>query len=88
MRGRFQHYATLLEDGRAIRAANTTRLPMPVLVLNAVLGLPQSPLLEGVRQIADDIRADLVPDSGHTYPADNPAWVAHRLGTFFAAPAA
>ncbi|MGW3412600.1 alpha/beta fold hydrolase [Streptomyces sp. NPDC000888] len=88
MRGGFQHYATLLEDGRAIRAASTTRLPMPVLVLNAVLGLPQSPLLEGVRQFADDVRADLVPDSGHAYPADNPAWVAHRLAAFFAAPAA
>ncbi|WP_405922618.1 hypothetical protein [Streptomyces sp. NBC_00035] len=32
--------------------------------------------------------ADLVPDSGHAYPADNPAWVAHRLAAFFAAPAA
>ncbi|MER5523622.1 alpha/beta hydrolase [Streptomyces sp. NPDC002677] len=87
MRGGFQHYATLLEDGRAIRAATTTRLPMPVLVLNAALGLPQTPLLEGVRQVADDVRADLVPDSGHAYAADNPVWTAHRLAAFFAAPA-
>ncbi|MFI6409258.1 alpha/beta fold hydrolase [Streptomyces sp. NPDC050548] len=88
MRGGFQHYATLLEDGRAIRATGTTKLPMPVLVLNAVLGLPQAPLLEGVRQIADDIQADLVPDSGHAYAADNPAWTAQRLTAFFAGPAA
>ncbi|MEV0912029.1 alpha/beta hydrolase [Streptomyces hokutonensis] len=84
MRGGFQHYASLLEDGRAIRAATTTKLPMPVLVLNAALGLPQAPLLKGVRQVADDVRADLVPDSGHAYAADNPVWVAHRLAAFFA----
>jgi pimeloyl-ACP methyl ester carboxylesterase len=82
MRAGFQHYATLLEDGRTNRAAAVNPLPMPVLVLNGDRGLPQKPLLDGVRQVARDVRAELVPDSGHVIGADNPAWVADRLIRF------
>ncbi|MFF5161323.1 alpha/beta fold hydrolase [Streptomyces sp. NPDC000348] len=81
MRGGFEHYATLVEDGQRARAGD--RLAMPVLVLNGEHGLPQSILLDGARDIADDVRADIVPDAAHTFAADNPAWTADRLTRFF-----
>lgn len=83
MRGGFKHYATLLEDGQANRQAATTSLPMPVLVLNGDAGLPQGPLLDGVRQFASDVRADIVPNSAQTIGADNLVWLAARLTRFF-----
>lgn len=83
MRAGFQHYGTLLEDGKENRARFTTKLPMPVLVLNGDHGLPQAALLAGAHQVATTVTADLVPASGHTYGQDNPAWVAQRLQRFF-----
>jgi len=81
MRGGFEHYATLLDDGRAARAA--ARLEMPVLVLNGEHGLPQRVLLDGAREAATDVRADVVPGSTHAIGTDNPTWLADRLATFF-----
>jgi pimeloyl-ACP methyl ester carboxylesterase len=81
MRGGFEHYATLVDDGRAARDA--APLDMPVLVLNGEFGLPQQVLLDGARQAARDVRADVVPDAGHTFAADNPSWTAERLARFF-----
>ncbi|MBP2338589.1 pimeloyl-ACP methyl ester carboxylesterase [Saccharothrix coeruleofusca] len=82
MRGGFQHYATLLEDGAAIRA--TPPLPMPVLVLNGEHGLPQEPLLAGARRAALDVRADVVLGSAHCLGAGNPRRLVDRLAEFFA----
>lgn len=79
MRGGFLHYVPLLQDGKANRAAATAPLPMPVLVLNGERGLPQSPLLAGVEQLASDVQTDIVPDAAHTIGADNPEWLAERL---------
>jgi pimeloyl-ACP methyl ester carboxylesterase len=81
MRGGFEHYATLLDDGVAARAA--ARLEMPVLVLNGEHGLPQQVLLDGARETATDVSADVVPGSTHAIGTDNPTWLADRLATFF-----
>ncbi len=83
LKGGFQHYGPLLQHGPANRAAFADRLPMPVLVLNGDKGLPQPPLLEGVRRVAEHVEADLVPASGHTFAHDNPRWAAHRMALFF-----
>jgi pimeloyl-ACP methyl ester carboxylesterase len=83
MRAGFRHYETLVADGRE-NAARAERLTMPVLVLNGDHGLPQQPLLAGVRQIADHVEHDLVPDAAHVIATDNPAWLARRLVQFFA----
>lgn len=83
MRGGFQHYGTLIEDGRANRVSGQTPLPMPVLVLNGERGLPQQQLLDGVEKAAVNVSSDLVPGGGHTYAADNPTWTAERLSHFF-----
>ncbi|MFB8353017.1 alpha/beta fold hydrolase [Streptomyces niveus] len=81
MRGGFEHYATLLDDGRAAR--NSPPLVMPVLVLNGEFGLPQQVLLDGARQAARDVRADIIPAAAHTFAADNPTGTAQRLAHFF-----
>lgn len=83
MRGGFQHYGTLLEDGTANRAAFKDKLAMPVLVLNGDKGIPQEQTLIGVHQVASHVTAELVPESGHAIGVDNPAWVAERLARFF-----
>jgi len=83
MHAGFQHYATLLEDGRQNRATFTGKLPMPVLVLSAEQGIPQAQTLASVQQVADQPERALVPASGHTFSLDNPAWVAQRFTEFF-----
>jgi pimeloyl-ACP methyl ester carboxylesterase len=83
MRAGFQHYGTLLDDGRENRARFTSKLTMPVLVLNGDRGLPPTEPLGGALQVAEHVQADVVPNAGHTYAEDNPAWVAERLGRFF-----
>jgi len=87
MRAGFQHYGTLLMDGKENRAAFQSKLHLPVLVLNAARGIPQAQTLGCVKQVAENVEADLVPDSGHTIGNDNPAWVADRLIRFFGKPA-
>lgn len=84
MRAGFQHYGTLLEDGQANRDAFVSKLTMPVLVLNGDRGIPQAQTLGSVRQVAEDVEAELVPDSGHVFAYDNPNWTADRLARFFA----
>ena len=83
MRAGFSHYATLLDDGKYNREHLTHPLPMPVLVLNGEQGLPQPPLLAGVKRVAQNVQPDIVPNAAHTIGADNPEWVAGRLTEFF-----
>ncbi len=83
MRAGFQHFGTLLEDGKENRAAFTGKLTIPVLVLNGDHGVPQEQTLSNAQQVAANVDADLVPDSGHVFADDNPRWVADRLASFF-----
>ena len=83
MRAGFQHFGTILEDGKENRGAFTGKLEMPVLVLNGDRGIPQAQTLSNVEQVAANIQADLIPNSGHVFGDDNPAWVVERLTRFF-----
>ena len=83
MRAGFRHYEALIEDGRANRAQFTGPLPMPTLVLSGERGIPQAQTLDCARQVASDVVHDLVPEAGHTFASDNPAWTAERLLRFF-----
>lgn len=82
LRGGFQHYDLLIDDGRANRAAFRGKLRMPVLVLNGAKGIPQAPLLDGVREAAEHVAADIIPDAAHTYAHDNPQDTASVLLRF------
>ena len=83
LRGGFQHYGPLLDDGKANRATFKTKLVVPVLVLNGDRGLPQEPLLTGVRQLAEHVETALIPEAAHTYAHDNPQATAERVLHFF-----
>jgi pimeloyl-ACP methyl ester carboxylesterase len=83
MRGGFQHYKMLLEDGKTNRADFHGKLKMPVLSLNGDHGIPQEQTLHGVRQVAENVTAELIPNSGHAFAEENPDWVADRLIRFF-----
>ena len=83
MRAGFQHYGTLLADGKENQASFRSKLTMPVLVLNGEHGIPQGQTLESVRQVAENVTAALIPESGHAFAQDNPTWVAERLTRFF-----
>ena len=84
LRGSFQHYATLVQDIDDNRSAFDGKLQIPVLVLNGDKGLPQEPLLDGVRKAAVDVESELIPNSAHTIGHDNPNWTAARMTRFFA----
>lgn len=83
MRAGFEHYGTLLQDGKDNRASFMSKLTIPVLVLNGDHGIPQSQTLGNVEQVAENIEADFIPDSGHVFADDNPEWTAERLMRFF-----
>lgn len=84
LRGGLQHYASMVEDGRANREAFTGKLPMPVLVLNGDHGYFREELLTGARQVAESLQDDVIPDASHAYAYDNPEATAERLLRFFA----
>lgn len=85
MRAGFRHYAALLDEGKANRAALRDKLLMPVLVLNAEKGIPQAQTLGCVERVAAWIESDMAPRAGHAFAADNPVWTADRLIRFFTA---
>ncbi|QYN23857.1 alpha/beta fold hydrolase [Amycolatopsis sp. DSM 110486] len=84
IRGGFQHYGAMIEDGKANRAEFTTRLPMPVLVLNGDHGYYRGQLLAGARQVAENIETDVIAQASHAYAFDNPQATAERFRRFFA----
>lgn len=82
MLGGFRHYSTLLDDGKYNRE-NLKMLPMPVLVLSGDHGIPQAPTLASVKQVASNITAEIIPDSGHALAEGNPEATAKSLISFF-----
>lgn len=82
MRAGFRHYAALLDDGKANRKAFERKLTVPVLVLNAGLGIPQEQTLEGVGQVFANVEHDKVLLAGHAFAADRPDWTADRIISF------
>ena len=82
MRAGFRHYAAMLDDGKANRKAFDQKLAMPVLVLNAGLGIPQDQTLGGVVQVFAHVEHDKVLLAGHAFAADRPDWTADRIIEF------
>ena len=82
MRAGFLHYAAMLDDGKANRKAFSQKLTMPVLVLNAGLGIPQDQTLGGVAQVFEHVEHDKVLLAGHAFAADRPDWTADRIIEF------
>lgn len=83
MKAGFQHYATILQDGKDNRANFKGKLTIPVLVLNGAKGIPSKQTFDCVKQIAKNVEFGLVPNSGHAMGEDNPVWYTDRLVQFF-----
>lgn len=84
MKAGFDHYRTLLDDGKQNRAwvkANG-KLKTPTLVLTGERGIPHALLLDGVKLAAEDVRGVVVKDSGHWLAEEQPKALTAELLKF------
>jgi len=82
MRAAFAHYSAFYEDGLQNKAASVIKLKIPVLALggSATVG----PLVaEEMRQVADNVIGDVVPECGHWMAEEQGEWLVVRLIHFF-----
>jgi pimeloyl-ACP methyl ester carboxylesterase len=80
----FEHYRTLLEDGRTNRAWGDAggRLTMPVLAIGGEFGVGDR-LANAARDIAPHVRTAVIPGSGHFVPEERPDALVRELMTFY-----
>lgn len=83
MKGGFEHYAAILQDGKDNRTNFKGKLKLPVLVLNGEKGIPAKQTFDCVKKVASNVEYGIVPDSGHALGEDNPVWYTNRLLQFF-----
>lgn len=83
MTGGFNHYRTLLEDGRKFRELAQSKLQMPVLVLVGEQSGIGNKLIQGVRQVAANVRDDKIRNSGHWIATERPDYLTKQLLAFF-----
>ncbi len=89
MKASFGVYTTLYEDGRFNREQLKKRgkLKMPVLVLNGDKGIPQNLLLSGARDVATNVTAGYIQNSGHAISENQPSATADAITAFLRADA-
>lgn len=83
MTGGFNHYRTLLADGRKFRELAQQKLQMPVLVLVGEQSGIGDKLVQGVRQVAANVRNDKISNSGHWLAEEQPEELTRKLFDFF-----
>jgi pimeloyl-ACP methyl ester carboxylesterase len=86
MRAGFEVYRAFgrdAEDNRAMMRENG-KLGMPVLALGGAISTTGAVIEEMVREVADDVTAVRVPDTGHWLPEENPEAVVRALLDFAA----
>lgn len=83
MTGGFNHYRTLLEDGRKFRELAKRKLQMPVLVIVGEQSGIGNKLIGGVRQVADNVQNDEIRNSGHWLAEEQPEELTRQLFAFF-----
>jgi pimeloyl-ACP methyl ester carboxylesterase len=78
LRASMGYYRALHEDAEQNRRLAAPRLTVPVLALGGAFSIG-----EGVgacmRQVAEQVEGEVVPDCGHWVAEEQPAWVASRL---------
>ncbi|MFS8362103.1 alpha/beta fold hydrolase [Streptomyces sp. CWNU-52B] len=83
LRGGFEHYRTLLEDGKENRALLAERkLPMPVLAIGTALS-GTAGTAEALSPHADDVRGTVAP-TGHFVAEEDPDWFTGTVTEFLA----
>jgi pimeloyl-ACP methyl ester carboxylesterase len=83
MRAGLSYYRAFYEDGVQNRSASAVKLKIPVLALGGSASVATM-VGDEMRIVADDVTGEVVPDSGHWIPEEQPEWLAKRLLAFFA----
>jgi pimeloyl-ACP methyl ester carboxylesterase len=89
MRAGFAYYKAFPQDAIENQNYSKTKLTMPVLALAAsyypVFGgnISMPGLIYGMKILAQDVRAVIVPNSGHWVPEEQPQFVIKQLANFF-----
>lgn len=86
LRAGFELYRAFPEDERRFAEFMRTKLPMPVLALagDKSNGMTE---LTMARELANDARGGVAPETGHWLPDENPEFVAQQLLGFLPRPA-
>lgn len=85
MRAGFELYRAFPEDETRFKEFMRRKLPMPVL---AMAGARSNGVKEEqmARELADNVKGAVAPETGHWLPDENPGFVSRQLLAFFAAP--
>jgi len=89
MRAGFAYYKALPQDAIENQNYSKTKLAMPVLALVASYlpafggNISIHGLIYGMKILAQDVRAVVVPNSGHWIPEEQPQFVIKQLANFF-----
>ncbi|MFC9975003.1 alpha/beta fold hydrolase [Spirillospora sp. NPDC127200] len=79
----FEYYRAFGADAADNRANAARRLRMPVLAMGGQYAM-QGLVAQSFRNVADDVREVIAPDSGHFIPEENPAFLTEQALAFFA----
>jgi pimeloyl-ACP methyl ester carboxylesterase len=85
MRAGFELYRAFPEDEKRFKEFETHKLPMPVLALAGARsnGAKEEQM---AREVADNVKGAVAPETGHWLPDENPGFVSRQLLAFFAVP--
>ncbi|MFI7025698.1 alpha/beta fold hydrolase [Micromonospora sp. NPDC049900] len=82
----YNYYRAYSGDAENNRANAHRRLPMPVLAVGSAATFGPA-VAESFRQVADDVREVVAPDSGHFIPEENPQFLISCVNLFTGATA-
>jgi pimeloyl-ACP methyl ester carboxylesterase len=82
LRAGFELYRAFPEDQRHFKQFMTKKLAMPVLALAGERS-NGSTETEMAKEVADDVRGGVAPNTGHWLPDENPGYVSRQLLAFF-----
>lgn len=82
MRAGLSYYRAFYEDGVQNREAGAVKLKIPVLALGGSSSVGKM-VGDEMRIVAEQVTGDIVPNSGHWIPEEQPEWLARRLLAFF-----
>ena len=86
MRFAFEWYRAFTQDTKDNGELMKARLKMPILAMNGEAQAPgqmESYVAVMMREVADDVRGEVVPNAGHWLAEESPAFLVARLLTFF-----
>jgi pimeloyl-ACP methyl ester carboxylesterase len=89
MRAGFEYYRAVPEDTMQNLNYSKTKLTIPVLAMGAgyspILGgnVSMSAIIYGMQQVAENVTAVKVPNSGHWIPEEQPKFLVEQLTKFF-----